>query len=290
MTMKQMVPALFGVAVAQLSILINTNIASHLERGAVTWLNYADRLMEFPTALLGVAVGTVLLPSLSAAHAAGNEDRYNELLDHGLRLIVLLGIPAAIGLFACADGLVAFLFGGRAFTGEDVRQTAYGVIGYSVGLLGLIAMKIVAPAFYARKDIRTPVRVAALSLVCVQVFNLITVPLFHQAGLALSVGLGSLVNSGTLLYLLRKRGIYRPLPGWKKHFLAIICSSFVMLCVLLGVQWNIDWSALSDPWIRRAAKVLAICAFGAVVYGAGMVFFGFRPRDLRPPKDRADEE
>ena len=290
MTMKQMVPALFGVAVAQLSILINTNIASHLERGAVTWLNYADRLMEFPTALLGVAVGTVLLPSLSAAHAAGNEDRYNELLDHGLRLIVLLGIPAAIGLFACADGLVAFLFGGRAFTGEDVRQTAYGVIGYSVGLLGLIAMKIVAPAFYARKDIRTPVRVAALSLVCVQVFNLITVPLFHQAGLALSVGLGSLVNSGTLLYLLRKRGIYRPLPGWKKHFLAIICSSFVMLCVLLGVQWNIDWSALSDPWIRRAAKVLAICAFGAAVYGAGMVFFGFRPRDLRPPKDRADEE
>lgn len=106
MTMKQMVPALFGVAVAQLSILINTNIASHLERGAVTWLNYADRLMEFPTALLGVAVGTVLLPSLSAAHAAGNEDRYNELLDHGLRLIVLLGIPAAIGFSPARMGLL----------------------------------------------------------------------------------------------------------------------------------------------------------------------------------------
>lgn len=289
-TMKQMVPALFGVAVAQLSILINTNIASHLEKGAVTWLNYADRLMEFPTALLGVAVGTVLLPALSAAHASGDERHYNELLDHGLRLIVLLGIPAAVGLFACADGLVAFLFGGRAFTGEDVRQTAYGVIGYSVGLLGLISMKIVAPAFYARKDIKTPVKVAAVSLACVQAMNLVTVPLFHQAGLALSVGLGSLVNSGILLYLLRKNAIFTPLSGWKKHFFCVVVASFLMLAVLVGIQWHIDWTALADPWVVRAAKVLGIVALGAAVYGASMLALGFRPRDLRPPRKKIEEK
>ncbi|MCG5030407.1 murein biosynthesis integral membrane protein MurJ [Mesosutterella sp. OilRF-GAM-744-9] len=282
--LKLMAPALFGVAVAQLSILINTNIASHLSRGAVTWLHYADLLMEFPTALLGVALGTVMLPSLSAAHAAGDEARYNGLLDHGLRLVVLFGIPAAVGLFAMAEGLVAFLFGGRAFSGADVLQTSYGVVGYSVGLIGLIALKIVAPAFYARKDIRTPVKVAALSLVCVQAINLVSVPLFAQAGLALSVGLGSLVNSGTLLYLLGRRGIYRPLPGWGKHFFRIIAASFLMLAVLLGLQWGEHWAQLSDPWLVRAAKVLGMVAAGAAVYGAGLLLLGFRPRDLRPPR------
>lgn len=283
--LKLMVPALFGVAVAQISILINTNIASHLSRGAVTWLHYADLLMEFPTALLGVALGTVMLPSLSAAHAAGDETRYNALLDHGLKLVVLFGIPAAVGLFACAQGLVAFLFGGRAFTGADVIQTAYGVIGYSVGLIGLIALKIIAPAFYARKDIKTPVKVAALSLVCVQAINLVSVPLFAQAGLALSVGLGSLVNSGVLLYLLAKRGIYKPLPGWKKHFGCIFAASFLMLAALFGLQWHAHWAELADPWAIRAAKVLGMVAAGAAVYGLSLLALGFRPRNLRPPKD-----
>lgn len=283
--LKLMVPALFGVAVAQISILINTNIASHLSRGAVTWLHYADLLMEFPTALLGVALGTVMLPSLSAAHAAGDESRYNALLDHGLKLVVLFGIPAAAGLFACAHGLVAFLFGGRAFTGADVDQTAYGVIGYSVGLIGLIALKIVAPAFYARKDIKTPVKAAAVSLICVQAINLVSVPLFAQAGLALSVGLGSLVNSGTLLYLLKKRGIYRPLDGWKRHMGCVLAASFLMCAVLCGLQWGVRWSDLADPWALRAAKVLGLVVVGAAVYGAALLAFGFRPRNLRPPKD-----
>lgn len=283
--LRLMTPALFGVAVAQISILINTNIASHLSRGAVTWLHYADLLMEFPTALLGVALGTVMLPSLSAAHAAGDEARYNALLDHGLKLVVLLGIPAAAGLFACAQGLVAFLFGGRAFTGADVEQTAYGVIGYSVGLIGLIALKIVAPAFYARKDIRTPVKVAAASLVCVQAINLVSVPLFSQAGLALSVGLGSLVNSGTLLWLLRRRGIYQPQAGWRLHFGRVAAASLLMCAALFGLQWGERWSDLADPWTIHAVKILGLVIAGAAVYGAALLAMGFRPRDLKPPKD-----
>lgn len=175
-----MAPAVFGVGVAQLSILINTNIASWLGHGAVTWLNYADRLMEFPTALLGVALGTVLLPSLSSAYAKGNEVRYNALLDHGLRLVVLVGVPAAVGLWLTAELLVSFLFQGRSFTPTDVHQTAIAVVGYAVGLIGLIGLKIIAPAFYARKDIRTPVRAAMASLVAVQAINLVVVPLLRM--------------------------------------------------------------------------------------------------------------
>ena len=138
--MKLMVPALFGVGVAQLSILINTNIASHLQSGAVTWLHYADLLMEFPTAMLGLALGTVMLPSLSASFSSGDQERYNALLDHGLKLVVFFGIPAAAGLYACSGALVSFIFGGRAFTGADVVETARAVTGYSFGVFGLIAM------------------------------------------------------------------------------------------------------------------------------------------------------
>ena len=281
-----MLPALFGVGVAQLSILINTNIASHLGHGAVTWLNYADRLMEFPTALLGVALGTVLLPGLSAAHARGDAERYNALLDHGLRLVVLVGIPAALGLWLTSEALVAFLFQGKNFLPADVAETARAVVGYSVGLIGLITLKIAAPAFYARKDIRTPVRIAFLSLVVVQLLNLATVPLFDQAGLALSVGLGSCVNAGSLLLILGRRGIYRPRAGWGKFLLQVAAGSLVMAVGLWFAQRGVSWTALA--WPVRAAGTLGLVAGAAVVYFLVMTLFGWRLRDLRPAPEAKD--
>ncbi len=277
--MKMMVPALFGVGVAQLSILINTNIASHLEHGAVTWLNYADRLMEFPTALLGVALGTVLLPGLSRSYAQGDTARYNALLDKALRLVVLVGIPAAVGLGLTAEALVAFLFQGRAFLPEDVHQTALAVVGYSVGLLGLIALKIVAPAFYARKDIRTPVRIACWSLLCVQCVNCVTVPLFHQAGLALSVGIGSLFNAGTLLLLLKKRGIYQPHDGWMKHLVRIVLAAALMALALWWGQLGWHWSA--EPWAVRAMGVAVMVGAAAVIYFGVLLLLGWRVKEIR---------
>lgn len=277
--LKLMVPALFGVGVAQLSVLINTNIASHLTQGAVTWLNYADRLMEFPTALLGVALGTVLLPGLSAAFAKGNTERYNALLDKGLRLVVLVGVPAAVGLWLTADALVAFLFQGRNFTGHDVHQTAIATMGYAVGLIGLIAMKIVGPAFYARKDIRTPVRVALATLVLVQLINLVSVPLFGHAGLALSVGLGSVFNAATLLVLLRRRAIYTPQAGWIGYLFKVALATAVMGAALWGCQLSVDWTAIA--WGRRALGVLLMVAFAAVLYFAQMFLMGWRLRDIR---------
>ena len=283
--LKLMVPALFGVGVAQLSLLINTNIASHLQTGSVTWLSFADRLMEFPTALLGVALGTVLLPSLSAAWAKGDIVRYNALLDHGLRLVVLFAVPAAVGLGLMAEALVALLYQGKNFLAADVAQTALAVTGYSFGLIGLIGIKILAPAFYARKDIRTPVKVAAVSLVCVQVCNLIVVPLWAHAGLAVSVGVGSCINAATLLWILIRRGYYKPGKGWLKSFAGVALSSLVMAVFLIWVQGDIHWAGMQAQWASRAGWILLDIVGAVAVYFAVMMATGWRIGNLRPKYD-----
>lgn len=280
-----MVPALFGVGVAQLSLLINTNIASRLTTGSVTWLSFADRLMEFPTALLGVALGTVLLPSLSSAFAKGDLERYNSLLDHGLRLVMLFAVPAAVGLGLMADALVALLYQGRHFLAADVHQTSLAVMGYSFGLIGLIAIKILAPAFYARKDIKTPVRIAAVSLVCVQLCNCVFVPLYAHAGLAISVGVGSCVNASLLLFMLIRRQQYRPLAGWLKWFAAIVVATATMAGALVYLQTGIEWSAMQSQWLTRAGLVLAYIGIAVVIYFAVLAVFGWRPRHLKPKHD-----
>lgn len=283
--MKLMIPALFGVGVAQLSLLINTNIASRLGTGSVTWLSFADRLMEFPTALLGVALGSVLLPSLSASFAKNDLVRYNALLDNGLRLVVLLAIPAAAGLGLMAEALVAFLYQGKNFLVFDVHQTSLAVMGYSFGLLGLIAIKILAPAFYARKDIRTPVKVAAVSLVCVQLCNIVFVPLFAHAGLALSVGVGSCVNAATLLVILVRRGQYRPIAGWGAWFARVIVATLAMSAAIIFLQQGVDWAGMQSEWLKRAGLVLLYIVVALIVYFGLLVAMGLRPRHLKPRYD-----
>ena len=176
--------------------------------------------MEFPTALLGVALGTILLPSLSAAFAEKRADDYSRLLDWGLRLIFLLALPAALGLGLLAEGIVSVLFQGREFTAHDVHQTSIAVIGYAVGLIGLIAVKILAPGFYAQKDIRTPVKIAIAVLIATQIANLVLVPLFAHAGLALSVSLGACANAVALFVGLRRRGVYAARAGWGRFRVA----------------------------------------------------------------------
>lgn len=283
--LKLMVPALFGVGVAQLSLLINTNIASHLTTGSVTWLSFADRLMEFPTALLGVALGTVLLPSLSSAWAKGETKRYNSLLDHGLRLVVLFAVPAAVGLGLMADALVALLYQGKNFLPSDVSQTALAVTGYSFGLIGLIGIKILAPAFYSRKDIRTPVKVAALSLVCVQICNLLVVPLWAHAGLAVSVGVGSCINAGILLWILIRRGYYKPSSGWWRWMASVTLASILMAVFLIVVQSDVEWVAMQSQWMTRAGLILADIVGAVVIYFAVLFLTGWRLSNLRPKYD-----
>ena len=275
-----MLPALFAVSVAQISIIINTNIASHLATGSVTWLAFADRLMEFPTALLGVALGTVLLPSLSAAFAEQRVEDYSHLLDWGLRLVFLLALPAAIGLGMTADGIVSVLFQGREFTAFDVQQTALAVVGYSVGLLGLIAVKILAPGFYAQKDIRTPVKIAIVVLIATQLANVGLVPIFAHAGLALSVGLGACANALALFIGLRRRNLYQPAAGWISFVARLAIALAVLAAILWWAQRPLAWSAMQDvPW-QRLAWLAVVIGAATVGYFAALFALGFRMRDF----------
>jgi putative peptidoglycan lipid II flippase len=265
-----MLPALLGVSVAQLSLLINTQIASHMTPGSVSWLSYADLLMEFPTAMLGVALGVVLLPQLSAAQAANEGERYSGLLDWGLRLVVVLGVPAALALLVFAEPLVAVLYHYGAFTARDVIQTSHALMGYGVGLLGLVAIKVLAPGFYARQDIRTPVKIAIVVLVLTQLLNLLLVPHFAHAGLALAIGLGALVNASWLLVGLLRRGAFVPLPGWGRLLLQVGVASAIMAGGLWWVEQSFDWVQVDGRrWLRLAWVTASVV--GAVVVYLGLL-------------------
>ncbi len=265
--LKLMLPALLGVSVAQISLLINTQIASHLVTGSVSWLTFADRLMEFPTALLGVALGVVLLPQLSAAQASDDTVAYSSLLDWGLRLVVLLAVPSAVALLTIAEPLVAVLYNYGAFTTHDVHQTSVALMGYGVGLLGLIAIKVLAPGFYARQDIKTPVRIAIVVLVLTQCMNLVLVPWLAHAGLALSIGLGALINAAWLLIGLIRRGAYQPSEGWWRFGLQVLAASALLAIYLLWASAQVSW--VDGVHIGRRLLSLVLLLGGAVV-----VYFG----------------
>ncbi len=278
--LRQMAPALLGVSVAQLSLVINTQIASHVAVGAVSWLTYADRLMEFPTALLGVALGVVLLPQLSAAQAQHDTDAYSGLLDWGLRLVAMLALPCALALLIFPVGLVSVLYHYGRFGAADVASTVLALRGYGVGLLGLIAIKVLAPAFYARSDIKTPVKIAVGVLVATQLLNLVLVPWLGHAGLALSIGLGALINAALLLGGLLRRGLYRPQPGWGVFAARLLLANLALGAVLWWAATAIDWIALQPAWGRRAGLVAAVLGGVAVLYFALLAAAGMRPRDF----------
>src|SRR6185369_16520096 len=187
--LRQMGPAVFGVSIGQVSLLINTLFASFLVSGSVSWLYYADRLMEFPTGLLGVALGTILLPSLAKHYSDQSAAEYSKLLDWGLRLTLMLALPAAVALAVLAVPLIATIFHYGQFSQHDVFMTRNALVAYSVGLLGLILVKVLAPGFYARQNIRTPVRIAIIALVATQAMNFAFIGFLQHAGLALAIGL-----------------------------------------------------------------------------------------------------
>ena len=279
--LRQMVPATFAVSIAQISLIINTNIASRLACGSVSWITYADRLMEFPTALLGVALGTVLLPSLSHANAAGRPEEVSDLLDWGMRLAFLLALPSSLGLWLLAQPLTATLFHYGKFTALDVTATQHAVTAYGVGLIGLILVKILAPGFYARQDIRTPVKIGVVVLVGTQAMNLVFVPLFAHAGLALAIGLGACLNAAMLFIGLRTRGVYRPRAGWPV-FAARLALALIALAVFLW--WSdgrFDWIAMRADPMRRVAALGGIIACGAAIYFVALFIGGMRPRHFR---------
>ena len=278
--LKLMGPAALGVSVAQISLVINTNIATWLAEGAVSWLYYADRLMEFPSALLGVALGTVLLPSLVRHHQADDAASYSRLLDWGLRVTLLLAAPAAVALGLLALPLVTTLFWhGEVFTRTDAIMTRHALIAYAAGLAGMILVKVLAPGFYARQNIRTPVKVAIAALVITQILNAAFVPWLGHAGLALSISMGACFNAGWLWMLMLRSGAYRPEPGW--------AAFLVKLAVALYLMGGAIWYAMGREasWFEmdaaaRAARLALVILAGSTTYFAALGFMGYRLRDF----------
>jgi putative peptidoglycan lipid II flippase len=303
---RLMAPAVLGVSVSQVSLLINTLFASFLAAGSVSWLYYADRLMEFPAGLLGVALGSILLPSLVRHHASADTREYAALLDWGLRLTLLLALPAALGLAMLAAPLIVTLFFYGEFSAGDVSATQQALVAYSFGLTGIILIKVLAPGFYARQNIRTPVKIAIISLAATQLMNLgfllglgwfsfdldfsfdalrhiiarrQEIRLGH-AGLALSIGLAACLNALLLYRGLRRQRIYTPQPGWGKFLAKLACALMAMSLVLFfGMGNTQDW--LQYALFTRLLHLSILVLASAGVYFATLWAFGFRLADFR---------
>ena len=277
--LKLMGPALFGVSVGQVSLLINTIFASFLVTGSVSWLYYADRLMEFPAGVLGVALGTILLPTLSRHHAAGAPAEYSRLLDWGLRLTLLLTLPAAAALAVLALPLIATLFHYGRFSEADAWMTREALVAYSIGLVGLILVKILAPGFYARQNVMTPVKIGLITLAATQAMNLVFVGTLKHTGLALAIGLGACLNALLLYLSLKKQNIYVPEPGWLRFALKVFIAVLAMSAALLfamgpAVQW------LQAAWQWKVGMIAGLVLLGTAVYAACLYALGFRLRDF----------
>src|SRR3954463_7064675 len=272
-------PAVFGVSIGQISLLINTIFASFLVTGSVSWLYYADRLMEFPTGLLGVALGTILLPSLTRSFADQTGDEYSKLLDWGLRLTFLLALPCALALALLAVPLIATLFYHGAFNVQDVAMTRNALVAYSVGLLGLILVKVLAPGFYARQNFRTPVKIAVIALLATQAMNFVFMWPFQHAGLALAIGLGACLNAALLYYKLRQHNIFQPQKGWLSFLLKLGAAVGFMAIVLFTTMGDASWWLAARGGGKMPAGV-RLGILGLAVYAGCLFAFGFRPRDF----------
>jgi len=276
---KQMGPAVFGMSVGQISLLISTIFASFLITGSVSWLYYADRLMEFPAGLLGVALGTVLLPSLSRYYTSNSIEEYSQLLDWGLRLTVMMTLPAAVALALLATPLITTLFYHGEFSANDVLMTHNALVAYSVGLLGLILIKVLAPGFYARQNIKTPVKIAVITLAVTQLMNLAFIIPLQHTGLALAISLGACFNASLLYYKLRSHQIYQPQPGWLIFFIKVL-TSLVVLAAVLWFAMGSTTSWLENSSMERIIRLTWVVTLGATSYFTSLWLLGIRLKDF----------
>lgn len=284
---KLMLPGIFGSSMAQVSLLLDTVIASFLVTGSIAWLYYADRLMEFALGVFSIALATVILPGLSAHHAKGDGERFSTTLDWALRLVVLIVVPASVGLFVLAGPITATIFGYGAFTDNDVRMTQYGLMAYSWGLVGFSLVKVLAPGYFARQDTRTPVRVGLIALGINMGINVAVVLPAHYAGfgtpfvlLATSTCISAAINATLLWRGLCRDGVYRPLSGWGGLIWRVMAANIVMAFCLMAL------ASLFGDWLDASALTrigqLSLCVIaGFLVYALSLLAMGLRPHSLR---------
>ena len=282
--LKLMLPAIFGVSVTQINLLLNTVFASLMIGGSVSWLYAAERMSELPLGLIGVAIGTVILPSLSKSEAQKDDVSFKKTLDWAARLIILVGVPASAALFILADALMQALFLRGEFTLRDSQMSALALRSMAGGILGFMLIKIFAPAFFARQDTRTPVKIGIISVFANMIFSVIFIGIFYfldmplHGGLALATTGAAFVNAGLLYYFLYQREIFRFGSHWKKLFAQFAIATSVMVAVLYVM---LPYFPTDDAQWRRIAALLIMCAIGALVYGAVLLATGFRPRQLK---------
>jgi putative peptidoglycan lipid II flippase len=276
---RLMLPAIFGVSIAQVNLLVNTLLASFLVTGSVSWLYYSDRLMEFPLGVFGIALGTVILPSLSRRHATNSQDEFSHLLDWGLRWVCLVGIPASVALVVLAGPMLATLFHFGAFGADDVRKSGEALMAFSLGLLGFILVKILAPGFYARQDTKTPMRIGMIAMGANIGFSLLLVYPLKHVGLALAISLSAYVNAGLLYFWLRRHNVYRPLPGWGRFLAQVVVASAVMGGMLYWGVGDLDGWLSAHVYVRVARLAFWVAA-GLAVFAAAVLALGLRPREL----------
>lgn len=282
--LKLMLPAIFGVSVTQINLLLNTVFASFMMGGSVSWLYAAERLSELPLGLIGVAIGTVILPSLSASQAKQDDAGFTKTLDWAAKLIVLIGLPAAIAIFMLADVLMQALFLRGEFSLTDASMSAMALRSLSGGILGFMLIKIFAPGFFARQDTKTPVKIGIISVFANMVFSVCFIGLFYvlklhlHAGLALATTGASFVNAGLLYYFLHQRGIFRFGRHWRKLMLQYAVANVAMVVAL----WFMlpYFPTYAAQW-QRIVVLVGMCILGAGVYGVALLATGFKPRQLR---------
>jgi putative peptidoglycan lipid II flippase len=282
-----MVPALFGSSVAQISILLDTLIASFLVAGSISWLYYSDRLVEFPLGVFGIALATVILPRLSEHHATASTQTFSATLDWALRLVLVVSLPAALALALLAGPLLTTLFYRGEFTERDVAMAAASLRAYAPGLVGFILVKVLAPGYFARQDTRTPVRIGMQALALGMVLSVVFVVTLVEtgwapahAGIAAATTCSGLLNAAWLLAGLKRSGVYDARDGWATLFARVAVPNALMALVLVaGLAVAGDWFAMST--VARVANLSALVGGGAIVYFAACYLVGLRPREFR---------
>jgi len=281
-----MLPAIFGSSVAQINLLLDTIIASFLVSGSVSWLYYSDRLVEFPLGVFGIALATVILPSLSQRHAAANPDAFASTLDWGLRWVLLIALPAMVGLMLLAGPIITTLFHHGAFTELDVRMSSLSLMAMGLGLPAFMLIKVLAPGFYARQDTRTPMRIGVRSMVTNMGFNILfVIPMVHfgvpgpHAGLALATTIAAFTNAGQLFWHLRRERAYVAQPGWQRFALQLLLANGVLLVVLLLGRGELgDWLSWSTH--QQILHLAGLITAGAAAYLLALIVVGVRPAQL----------
>ena len=276
--MNLMLPALFGVSVTQINLLVDTLLASFLVAGSVSWLYFSDRLVEFPLGIFGIALATVILPNLSKSHAAGKAADFSASLDSGLRWVVLLGVPAALGLFFLAQPMLATLFQYDAFTTSDVNNASLSLMAYAIGLPAFILVKVLVPGFTSRQDMKTPVKIGVIAVVSNMLMSVTLVMFYQHVGLALATSLAAFVNAGLLLSALLKEGAFKPQRGWFIFLVKVLVANLSVGVIYFydypPLQWY-EWGAF-DRVLHLTLEILAVI----LLYVTTAFLLGIRPRHL----------